>query len=188
MSAISPLLPRQPVPSLDIALAGGGHFSLAAEKPEHFTLVVFYRGLHCPLCKVQLKELEAKLDDFTKRGVSVVALSSDSAERGETAKTEWGLPNLRLGHSLSLAKAREWGLYVSAGRGVTSAGIEEPSLFSEPGLFLVRPNGELYFASVQSMPFARPHVQDLLGALDFVIAKNYPGRGEVVEFKATKAA
>jgi hypothetical protein len=29
------------------------------------------------------------------------------------------------------------------------------------------------------MPFARPHFGDVLTALDFVIAKDYPARGEV---------
>jgi hypothetical protein len=28
------------------------------------------------------------------------------------------------------------------------------------------------------MPFARPQFQDLLGAIDFAITKNYPARGE----------
>jgi hypothetical protein len=28
------------------------------------------------------------------------------------------------------------------------------------------------------MPFARPQFQELLGAIDFAIAKNYPARGE----------
>jgi len=42
---------------------------------------------------------------------------------------------------------------------------------------LVRPDRTLYFASVQTMPFARPHFTDILAALDFVIAKNYPARG-----------
>ena len=36
----------------------------------------------------------------------------------------------------------------------------------------------LYYGAVQTMPFARPHMRDLLGALDFVIAKDYPARGE----------
>ena len=54
-------------------------------------------------------------------------------------------------------------------------------MFSEPGLFLVRPDGTLYFASVQTMPFSRPRFADILGALDFVIANDYPGRGEVVD-------
>ena len=28
------------------------------------------------------------------------------------------------------------------------------------------------------MPFARPHFDELLGAMDFAIAKDYPARGE----------
>ena len=32
--------------------------------------------------------------------------------------------------------------------------------------------------STQTMPFARPSFQDLLGAIDFAIAKDYPARGE----------
>ena len=70
---------------------------------------------------------------------------------------------------------------------MTSAGVEEPALFSEPGLFLVRPDGILYFASVQTMPFARPHFSDILAALDFVIAKDYPARGEVVNLPKAAA-
>ena len=63
---------------------------------------------------------------------------------------------------------------------MTSAGVEEPALFSEPGVFLVKPDGSLYFGAVQTMPFVRPHFDELLAALDFVIAKDYPARGEQV--------
>jgi len=77
-----------------------------------------------------------------------------------------------------LEKAREWGLYISSGRGTTSAGVEEPPLFAEPGLFLVKPDGTLYWASISTMPFARPHFGEIAGAIDFAIAKNYPARGE----------
>jgi hypothetical protein len=77
---------------------------------------------------------------------------------------------------------------VSTGRGKTSAGVEEPALFSEPGLFLVRPDGTLYFATVQTMPFARPHFDDIVKAIDFVLAKDYPARGEVAELPPAAAA
>ena len=187
MTDIKSLLPRQPVPPLSVPLAGGGRLELAAEKPQHFSMLVFYRGLHCPQCRNYLRDLESKLPEFEKRGVSVLVLSSDTAERGERTKQDWGLPNLRLGHSLSLASARAWGLYISAGRGKTSIGIEEPALFSEPGLFLVRPDGTLYFAAVQTMPFSRPHFADILTALDFVISKDYPARGEVATLPAQAA-
>ena len=187
MTDIAPLVPRQLVPPLAVALAGGGRFELAAENPDKFILVVFYRGLHCPLCRRQLGELEAKLPEFDKRGVSVVAISADAAERAERAKAEWGLTNLRIGYGLPLSTARAFGLWISTSRGKTSAGVEETSLFNEPGLFLVKPDGTLYCASVQSMPFARPHLDDLIGALDFIADKNYPARGEVVTVPAQAA-
>jgi peroxiredoxin len=187
MTNITPLIPRQPVPPLAVRLVGGEPFDIAAEKPDRFSLIVFYRGLHCPICRTQMGDLEAKLPDFAKRGVSVVALSSDGADRAARSKREWKLPNLRLGYGLDLRVARRWGLYVSTSRGMTSAGIEEPALFSEPGLFLIKPDRTLYFASVQTMPFARPHFADILTAIDFVVAKNYPARGEVTDLPAEAA-
>jgi peroxiredoxin len=184
---LSPLFPRRKVPALKLPLAGGGSFELAGETPRHFTLVVFYRGLHCPICKVQLKDLEGKLAEFEKRGVGVIAISSDAKDRAEKAKADWGVANLRIGYGLDLGVARSWGLYISSGRGMTSAGVEEPALFSEPALYLVRADGTLYFGSVQTMPFARPHFADILSAIDYVLAKDYPARGEVTSLLAQAA-
>lgn len=172
-----PLMPDQPVPGLDLDLAGGGRFSLSAEAPERFTMIVFYRGLHCPICRRYLSELETLLPEFGKRGVSVIVASSDAKDRAEQAKTGWGLPNTRLAYGLAIDRAREWGLYVSRSNGKTSAGIEEPAQFNEPGLFLVRPDRRLYWATASTMPFARPHFNEILQSIDFVIAKNYPARG-----------
>ncbi|MEO8123999.1 MAG: hypothetical protein ABI633_08115 [Burkholderiales bacterium] len=90
------------------------------------------------------------------------------------------LPDLRIGHDLSLASAREWGLYISTGRGVTSIGVEEPALFAEPGVFITRPDGTIFYGAVQTMPFARPHFDELLAAIDFALAKNHPARVEYV--------
>ena len=187
MSDITPLIPRQPVPALALPLAGGGKFDFDTETPKTFTLVVFYRGLHCPQCRRQLSDLEAKLPEFEKRGVSVVAISSDDAERANRTKSEWNLPNLRIAYDLDLRTARAFGLWISTGRGKTSAGLEELTLFNEPGLFLVKPDRTLYCASVQTMPFSRPHLADLLAALDFIAERNYPARGEVVNLPAQAA-
>jgi peroxiredoxin len=174
MTDLVPLFPRQPVPPLNVNLAGGGLFDLRSERPKHFTLLLFYRGLHCPICKSQLRELESKLDEFDKRGVAVVAVSSDSKQRAMQTRETWELSRLRIGYGLDLAGARS-----SSGRGMTSAGVEEPERFSEPALYLVRPDGTLYFGSVQTMPFARPHFADILAAVDYVVKNNYPSRGEV---------
>lgn len=172
------LIPRQPVPTLQVPTLFHGTYDLNAERPEHFSLVVFYRGLHCPICHKYLLELGRLLPEFTRRGVGVIALSSDTTERAQAMADKLGAPDLRMGHSLALPVARAWGLYLSASRGATSIGIEEPSLFSEPGVFLVRPDGTLYYGAVQTMPFARPHFDELLAAIDFAVARDYPARGE----------
>jgi hypothetical protein len=89
-----------------------------------------------------------------------------------------GASQLNFGFGLPLEAAKAWGLFISASRGKTSIGIEEPALFSEPGLFLVRPDQTLYWLSVQSMPFVRPKFAEIVQALDFVIKNEYPARGE----------
>lgn len=172
------LLPRQPVPSLRVATLDSGPFDLAQERPERFTLVCFYRGLHCPICANYLKELERLTSAFAERGVQTIAISGDTEERARAMAAKVGAEGLRFGYGLSLGNAQEWGLYLSASRGKTSIGIEEPALFSEPGIFLVRPDGTLYYGAVQTMPFVRPPFAELVQALDFVIKTDYPARGE----------
>lgn len=172
------LVPRYPVPTLNVPLVAGGRFCLGAEPAEQFDLVVFYRGLHCGICAKYLLELERLAPEFVSRGVQVVAVSSDNESRARKMSDKVKASGVQFGYGLSLRSARQWGLYISASSGKTSAGIEEPMLFNEPGVFLVRPDGTLYYGAVQTMPFARPHFQDLISAIDFVVAKNYPARGE----------
>ena len=180
MSDLTPLIPRQPVPALELPLVGGGAWSLADQKPENFTMVVVYRGLHCPICSRYLGDLNRKAEKFAELGVNIIVVSSDDEERGSKAKEEWGLDNLDVAYGLSLEKGREWGLFISTTNGVTSIGIEEPAMFTEPGLFLVRPDGTLYFSSVQTMPFVRPSFAEVLAALKTVLERDYPARGEVL--------
>ncbi|MDA9789512.1 AhpC/TSA family protein [Amylibacter sp.] len=172
------LMPRQKTPNLSLSTLDHGAFDLSAEKSERGTVICFYRGLHCPICANYLTELEKRVGDFAERGVTTIAISSDGEERTRAMADKIDAKGLRFGYDLSLEKAREWGLYISTSRGTTSIGIEEPALFSEPGLFMVTPEQTLYYGSTQTMPFVRPHFSELVGALDFAITNNYPARGE----------
>lgn len=174
------LIPRQAVPALQVDTLDHGAFALVNDAPQHFTLVAFYRGLHCPICLKYALELGRLQPEFDQRGVKVLLVSSDERERAQAFADKLHASGLRVGYGLSLSSAREWGLYISTSRGKTSTGVEEPALFSEPGLFLVRADGTLYYGAVQTMPFARPHFDELLAAVDFAVAKDYPARGEYV--------
>lgn len=174
----SALLPCQPVPKLDLPLTIGGRFILAQPLCEKFDLLVFYRGLHCPICTKYLLELERLEPEFRQRGVRVTAISSDSRERSTQMAEKVNATGVKFAYGLGLQTARDFGLYISESIGKSSLGIEEPARFSEPGVFLVSPDATLYYGAVQTMPFARPQFQDLLAAVDFSIAKSYPARGE----------
>ncbi len=172
------LMPRQKTPDLSFETLDHEAFDLATDGAERGTVICFYRGLHCPICATYLTEMEKLVGAFAERGVKTVAVSSDGAERTRDMADKITATGLRMGYGLSLQKARDWGLYVSTSRGKTSIGIEEPALFSEPGLFMVTPEQTLYYGSVQTMPFVRPHFSELVGALDFAIKNEYPARGE----------
>jgi peroxiredoxin len=165
--------PRQPTPPLEVRLLDGGTWRLADAKPPTFEMIVVYRGLHCPICKTYLGDLETKLPEFAKRGVNVIAVSTDDHDRATRAKSEWHLNDLLVGCELPIAGAREWGLFIS--RAIREG---EPPEFSEPGLFLVRPDGTLFYAARSSAPWGRPPFDQMLRGIDLVKERKMPARGE----------
>jgi len=165
--------PRQHAPELDVTLLNGGTFRLGERTPERFTMLVFFRGLHCPVCQSQLRELDRRHDDLAGRGIEVLAISAETEERTRVLHHQWKLDRLELGYGLTEAQMRAWDLFISRG-----IGDDEPALFNEPGLFLISPHGSVYYESILSMPVGRPRLDDLLGGIDYWAANDYPARGE----------
>ena len=57
MSQINLLIPLYPVPDLKVETIGGSTWKMSEQSPNNFTLVVFFRGLHCPICANYLRDL-----------------------------------------------------------------------------------------------------------------------------------
>lgn len=114
------------------------------------------------------------VEEFEGHGIQVVAVSSNSQELAERSVADWRIEKLTIGYGLGLDEAEQWGLFVSS-----AASDAEPDHFTEPGIFVVRPNGTLYASIVQTMPFSRPPGSSLLKTLEWVIENDYPARGEV---------
>ena len=168
------LIPGRRTPALSLPLLGGGTFDLDRDRGDKGTLLVFYRGLHCPLCIKQMTAMEDKLAEFDALGVAVVNISADTGDRARQTAEKAGVAKLKVAHSLPLTAARDdWGLWISAAR----EGTQEPAQFNEPGLFLITGDRMLHFAWVQSVPFARPSMDDVLGGIRFQQDKDYPPRG-----------
>jgi peroxiredoxin len=166
-------MPTQMAPELSLPLAGGGRLTLADQRPERFTMLVFNRGLHCPVCHAQLSELDRRIDEFAARGVEVISVSGEGHERAERMRTEWKIQHVPLAYDLSEAQMRAWGLFVSRGRN-----DGEPPVFNEPAVFLLKPDRTVYYEAVLSMPVGRPRLDDLVHGIDWWVANDYPARGE----------
>ena len=167
------LTPGHEVPALDLPLTIGAQYDLAKQRPRTFTLVAFYRGSHCPVCRSYLEEIGSRVKDLSEHGINPVAVSMDDRDRAMKVDSDWKTGDLPLAYGMSEETAREWGLYISTAR----EGSDEPETFSEPGLFLVRPDGTLYFAQAQSAPFTRPPLDDLIKGIEFAEKQDYPPRG-----------
>jgi len=173
------IIPGQTSPELRLPTIAGAMFDLQADDAAWITLVCFYRGAHCAICRRYLLALAALLPEFSARGVKVIAVSMDNEERARLMADTIASQELPIGYGLTQESARLWGLYLSAHRGKTSTGMEEPALFNEPAMFLIKPQRQIYFASVQSMPFARPPLAEIMQMLDYAKSTQSAGRGEL---------
>lgn len=159
-------LPDDTMPALEAELVEGGAWRLAEEHPSRLVLLVFYCGLHCPICRKWLGKLERLVPRFSEHGVSVIALSCDARDAAERAKREWKLDELRVGFGVEPDDARKAGLYLAE---------ENGRLHTEPGILAVKPgDGTLYAAWVQSQPHARPRFSDVLAGVESMLAHGLP--------------
>ncbi len=161
-----------PAPTLEVQTLEGKVWKLSEQKPENYTIIFFYRGLHCPLCKAQLQDINGKIDDFAKLGVNVIAISGDTQERAKKSQEDWSITNVKIGYGIDPEVMRTWGLYISKGQF-----SNEPPLFGEPAVFMVRPDGILTYAVIGSHPFGRPPISELISGIDYILKNNYPVRG-----------
>ena len=166
------LIPDMQAPELLLPLVGGGSWVLSKQTPQHFTMVIFYRGLHCPVCKNYLGTLNSMMDQISELGCSVVVASMDTRDRAEQAKADWGLDKVDVAYGLDMETAKKWGLYIS-----TSIKEAENDIFSEPGLMWIRADGRLYLIDIANMPWARPDLETLMPKAKFAVENNYPARG-----------
>ena len=172
------ILPKTSAPTLSLPLVQGGttdDLALGTGADGRFTLLVFYRGLHCPVCRVQLREIDEHMDELREAGVGrVVAVSMDTLKRATISVTDWELARLPIANGLTEEAARIWGLFISSG---FKAG--EPERFSEPGMFVLDADNTVFWSSISSMPFGRMPVKAIISGLNFVTETDYPARGTV---------
>ncbi|MDJ0459860.1 peroxiredoxin-like family protein [Arthrobacter sp. NQ7] len=170
------LIPTQTAPALDLPLVGGGttdDLKLGTGDGGRFSLVVFYRGLHCPICRKQLAEINKRIEDLKAAGIGqVAAVSMETLERSSRVVDQWHLADLPVAYGLGEEAARSWGLNLSH-----AIKDGEPDLFNEPGIFILDEDGTLFWSSTATMPFGRPSLDDVIAGVRYAQEHDYPARG-----------
>ncbi|MEO0999507.1 MAG: redoxin domain-containing protein [Pseudomonadota bacterium] len=160
-----------PMPVLSFPLLGGGTAAIGGERAR-WTLLIVYRGRHCPKCKTYLGKLERLAADWDAAGFDILTVSGDPEEKAaaDVAEFGWTFP---VAHSMSEEQMRALGLYVSD----PLSEAETDRRFPEPGLFCIRPDGRAQVIAISNAPGARPDLGDLLAGMVYTLETGRPPRG-----------
>ena len=160
----------EPVGQMNFASTDGGEIAIGVAK-DRWTLLVVYRGRHCPRCKRYLGKLNDALREWTEH-MDVVVVSADTREKAIADAEEFGW-KFPLCFEMTVPQMRALGLYVSE----PLSEAETNSPFAEPGTFAIRPDGTLMLVDISNGPAARPDLVELLDGMIFNITNDRPVRG-----------
>lgn len=138
---------------------------------DRWTLLIVYRGRHCPKCKAYLNKLQAMLPAWNAI-MDIVVVSADTREKAQADADEFGW-TFPLAYGLTEPQMRNLGLYVSD----PLSEAETDARFAEPGTFAIRPDGTLMLVDISNGPAARPDLEVLLSGMQFNIDNDRPTRG-----------
>lgn len=143
---------------------GGAH--------KNWTLLVVYRGRHCPRCKKYLTTLNDMRQEWHDAGFDIAVVSADPVEKAQADQAEFGW-NFDLGYDLSEDQMSTLGVYVSD----PLSASETDRRFAEPGIFVIRSDGSLLLIAISNGPSARPDLAELLDGMKFTKNNDRPPRG-----------
>ena len=150
---------------------GGGEIVIGGVR-ENWSLVVIYRGKHCPRCKKYLNILDKMRQKWTDAGFDIAVVSADPVEKAQADREEFGW-SFDMGYDLSEAQMATLGVCVTE----PLSASETDRRFAEPGVFVLRPDGSILLISISNGPSARPDLEELLDGMIFTKENNRPPRG-----------
>lgn len=156
---------------MSFPMLGGGNLTVGGER-ENWTLLVVYRGKHCPRCKKYLNILDSMRDQWHEAGFDIAVVSADPLEKAQADKEEFGW-KFDLGYDLTEKQMEAIGLYVTD----PLSPSETDRRFAEPGTFVIRPDGSLLLIAISNGPSARPELAELLDGMIFTKDNDRPPRG-----------
>lgn len=158
---------------MTFARTGGGDLSVGGSR-DNWTLLVVYRGKHCPRCKKYLNILNDMRGKWQDAGFDIAVVSADPEDKAKADQAEFGWA-FDLGYGLSEEQMDRLGLYVTE----PLSPSETDRRFAEPGVYVIRPDGSLLLIAISNGPSARPDLAELLDGMVFTKTNDRPPRGTV---------
>lgn len=168
----------QTFPDIELLSPDGSKVNLLAaahsEKTSYpWTMVVIYRGTHCPICLKYLNAITEFKDRLKSLNIDLIAASADTAKQLDAMKEKGLEVNFPILTELAISDMKTLGLYLSDPMDES----ETDHVFPEPALFIVNEEGKVVMIDIANAPFIRPDLEQLVSGLEFALEKNYPIRG-----------
>lgn len=165
-------IPNKSFPVISLSSVAGGEITIGGAR-DRWSMLIVYRGKHCPRCKKYLNKLDKMLDNWHEL-LDVTVVSADPIEKAKADVEEFGW-RFDLCYGLTEDQMRTLGLYITD----PLSPEETDRRFSEPGMFALRPDGTLMLVDISNGPAARPDLEELLDGMRFNIENGRPARGTV---------
>lgn len=168
---MQPLKPADAFPDIVFNLVGGGSKKVQ-DWNGHWVMLIVYRGHHCPRCKAYIAKLHGLEASYADRDVKLLLATTDPEPVAQRTIDEnsWSLP---VAHSLSEDNCRQLSLYMTP----HEEDYELSGSYSEPGLFLVNPDGLAQVLERSNSPSVRPDLEVVLDGIIGTQDRNLPIRG-----------
>jgi peroxiredoxin len=160
-------------PNIELTDATAKTVTLTKASNNKWSLIIIYRGFHCPICLKYLNALAEYTDKLEELNIDLVAVSADSIAQLDKMKEKGLKVNFPILTGLTVDQMKQLGLYISD----PMSDSETDHVFAEPGLFLVNPKGTTVMIEIANAPFIRPDLEQLVSGIEFALGKDYPIRG-----------
>lgn len=166
----------QKVPDVHAKDLDGKDVALSALYAKGSVLLAFYRGGWCPYCSFEIHSLVKAYPEYTKRGVTPVAISVDTPENEAKTNATFTIPfpvlsdeSLAFINGFHVAKtldAAEYAKYKGFGVDLESYSGKPHHVIAVPALFLVDKTGRVRWAHSDPSYTVRPSTEQILAAID----------------------
>ncbi len=166
----------QKVPDARAIDLGGKEVALSALYAKGPVLLAFYRGGWCPYCSFEIHSLVKAYSEYTKRGVTPVAISVDTPENESKTNATFTIPfpvlsddRLAFINGFHVAKqldVAEIAKYKGYGVDLESYSGKPHHVIAIPSLFLIDKTGRVRWAHSDPTYTVRPSTEQILAAID----------------------